>query len=484
MTPSLELHLEQLRDLILRVGPGPILTAPLVTPDDAWFPDRWSPDLESVRRILFRLAEYAGLSQLDIEVVAFWDIPAKAEIPEPLIEAHAQASFGAKLLGMHDGCAWFALHDNQLRMPQHLVGVLARGMARVWRSAHDVHLEPHQAEEECTDLTAIVLGFGIMTCNTAYEYRTAGGRAGMVRGVTWTHSVTGAIDVDDLSALLAFWARLKDLRSDAILKYLSATQADAFRKAWARGSDSELRERLGIPEADGDTPWIADGASEREFGPSRAAQRVHACVKRLVEICGEDGGLASGPQAFPARAIALPHRTLASWGRISASATWIRRLFLVSDPEWDTQAIVVWTQAGEESTRDAIGHVRDRQARDGHRLCELLKPAFLEGAPLSRFLCPGLPTFVDVVDGSHGFGLEQLEPLFLLIAGGEDPDQVARETAWLTAHKASTRKRLELERAPGWSLPAPSQERIDTKDWWRAITDFEHVRNDVAASPI
>jgi hypothetical protein len=119
---EIRVHLARLRDLIRAAGVNAFLRAPLVTPEDRWFPDPWTADLESVRRQLFRLAGYAGLDKLGIEVVAFSNTRSESRVPAALLPA-AVASPGpaAHYRRIHDGSAWIGVPRSFLGTPECLV---------------------------------------------------------------------------------------------------------------------------------------------------------------------------------------------------------------------------------------------------------------------------------------------------------------------------------------------------------------------------
>ena len=480
MTPSLELQLDRMRDLIARVGPEPLFAAPLVTPEDAWFPDRWSPDLECVRRILLRMAEVVGLQDLDVEVAGFPEETADTQMPVSLLERRSESGAAGLFYGIHDGCAWFGVEEQQLRTPQRLIGVLAHELAHAWRHVHDVHVEPERLEEECTDLTTVVLGFGILLCNAAYEFQIESTVVGGGYATTkWAHSTMGYLSLPDLAEVLACWAMLKDLPPATIRRYLHGAQAHEFDAAWERMSEIDLLERLGIPEIPERIAPTPEAARQREFTPSRAARNVHACVARLVELAGDEGGLVAEPPSFPERVLALPHRMLATWGRISAAGTWARTLALVSDPEWDTQAVVLVARTGSDFGRHAMGHIRDRQAADVRGLLAFLVQLFASGSGLRALLCPSLPTFATELPGAGALGVRELERVFRPLADDADPGQVASETAWLRQHRSHTMMRLDLERAQGGIPGVPAAGRADTKLWWEAVSDGQHVTDEL-----
>lgn len=481
MTSSFELQLDRLRDLIARVGPEVLFAAPLVTPENAWFPDRWSPDLECVRRILLRMAEVAGLADLDVEVAGFPEEKAETQMPVSLLDRRSESGAAGLFYGIHDGCAWFGIEEGQLLTPKRLIGILAHELAHAWRQVRGVQLTPRRDEEECTDMTTIVLGFGILLCNTAYEYQVEttvvpGGYA----TTRWRHSRMGYLSVPDLVGLLACWAMLKDLPPADVRRHLHMAQADEFDAAWKRLSRIDVFERLGIPAVPELAAAIPEGARPREFTLGRAARNIHACVARLVELVGDDGGLVAEPLPFPERVLSLPHRTLATWGRISAAGSWARSLALVSDPEWDTQAVVLIAQTGSEFGRHALGHVRDRQVADSHAIHAWFIKLFERGSGFRTLLSPSLPTFVAEVVTTGVIGERQLEQVFRSIAEDADPDEVASETQWLHQNRVHTMIRLDLERTQGGIPRVPAGGVADTKRWWEAVSDATHVGNELS----
>lgn len=482
MAASLDLQLDRLRDLIARVGVEPLFAAPLVMPEDAWFPDPWRRSLENIRRLLLRLAEYAGLSDLDVEVIVSPESK-DTEMPAPLIEQRAASGLTGIFYGIIEGRAWFGIERLFVQDIVQVVGILAHEMAHVWRQVRDIHVTPHQAEEECTDLTSIVLGFGILVANAAFQFRAPDpmGRDWLTR-TQGSYSVSGYIDVDDMAALLACWAKLKQLPPETIRKHLGPTQADAFRKAWARFSEEALRERLGIPADVEPAPPFTDGASEREFGLGLAAQKAHECVKRVVELAGEDGGLVPDPIPYPVPVVTLPYRRLVIWGRTTHAGLWTRYLVLAADPEWDTQAILLGGPTNDDPMLLALGHVRDKQARDARRLGALLAQAFALGTPLYPVLVPALPTFVEIWEGGHGIG--ELESIFRGIAEHASPGQVVSETAWLREHRGRTALRLQREQAHGGIPSSPASGPADTLTWWDVVSDPEHARDELSNVPL
>jgi hypothetical protein len=477
---SLELQVSRLGELLRAVGPEPMLQAPLVTPTDDWFPDRWSSDLESVRRVLFRLAEYAGLPEFDIDVI-FCAKPFEGLLPGELRDGFSKVRGPNHFLGFHADCAWFCVDYPALGSPHVLVAHMAHEMARCWRTRRGLLPDSESAEAGQVAVTAVMLGFGILTCNVAYEYDNRRESSGLFTASVLGHVTRGPLPVEDLAGLLACWARLRGSTPAETLKHLAPTQAQEFRKASNALVDVDLWSRLGLPGERPTTPPPLEGASDREFPAGHAARAVHASTESVVAAVGDDGGIVPRPLAFPVAPESLPNRTLAAWGRVSASEFWRRRLSLVSDPEWDTELVVVDGWNAVAYTALVVGHVRDRVVRNHRQLRSFLISLFSTPGPVHDALVPSLPTYV-AWSGDHvSLGEGDLEAVFKAVARSAAPDQLARETAWLKAHVQQSTLRLETERASGGIPVPPADAATDVGPWWMLVSNPDHVREERAA---
>ncbi|HEY5947340.1 MAG TPA: hypothetical protein VIV40_17670, partial [Kofleriaceae bacterium] len=88
-----------LESVIQRRGEDALLHAPLVIPDDRFFPDRWTPDRNGVASLAKRLLGYAGLSHLEVSV----------EMYDEDVDVEEVGYDGKASKWSHDGtAAWFA----------------------------------------------------------------------------------------------------------------------------------------------------------------------------------------------------------------------------------------------------------------------------------------------------------------------------------------------------------------------------------------
>jgi hypothetical protein len=165
---------------------------------------------------------------------------------------------------------------------------------------------------------------------------------------------------------------------------------------------------------------------------------------------------------------------------VTATASWLRKLALVADPEWDTEVVVVEETEAHKWTCLALGHIRDRDAQNHRRLREYLEALFSARGPSRDALVPQLPTCVWWSGDFVTLGERDLEAIFCAAATGAPDDELARETEWLRKYSQRTSQRLDAERPDG--IPAATAGTIaDTKEWWRTVSDPNHFRDDWAA---
>jgi hypothetical protein len=211
---------------VLRASRGdePWLHSRLLEPTPRDFPDRWTEDEDGVEGLARRLLGHAGLGELEVEVVVYED----DDLSEGVREDHT--STAAFFAGIVDGTARFGARADLLAEAPAVVGALAHEVAHAYREHHDLAALDQDEEEELTDVTTIFLGFGILSANAAWEYRSR-----MVEGSalesTWSARELGYLDTEDLAFLLAQQTvdRGVDRRTvRRIAGFLGERQRDAF----------------------------------------------------------------------------------------------------------------------------------------------------------------------------------------------------------------------------------------------------------------
>lgn len=277
--------IEQLAALIRRVGPAPLLHAPLVEPTPRFFPDAWQRDVAGAGAITRRLLDHARLESLELELEPFHNEAIDDDEHE---ERRYVVGF---FRGIEGGVCQFGIHVPALDDPEYLAGVMAHEVAHAYRHHHRLAVEERAVEEELTDLTTVFLGSGCLTANLAE--RVIVERSPQY--VSLRRSAGGYLSVEDFAFLIALQLRAReasDAEVERVEKFLGKSQAYCLRHALRElddaGLDADaLRGELGIgdeaiqaPHASGpprpvvDLPGFSEPWGRLTFSafPSRAVR--------------------------------------------------------------------------------------------------------------------------------------------------------------------------------------------------------------------
>ncbi|MCX4242073.1 hypothetical protein [Paraliomyxa miuraensis] len=237
--PAREWLLSQLAELVRARGAGPLVAAPLVEPIPEYFPDPWAGGEPSVRRLARRLLRYAGIEDVPVAVTV-------------LDEGNAIASgtSGVSFEGLKKGTLEFAVQAAAMRDPMIVVPAMARAVAEAYRRVHRLPTGDGAPHQRMVDVTAVYLGFGLLTANAALRIGGSGG--GWGRRGNRTRTRLGVLDPQSVGFLLAAQLHvrgLSDKQHRAVLRKLEANPAGFVRAAEPVLAHLEpsLAERLGLP---------------------------------------------------------------------------------------------------------------------------------------------------------------------------------------------------------------------------------------------
>lgn len=237
--PARQWLLEQLAVLVKACGVGPLCRAPLIEPIPEFFPDPWAGGEASVARLAQRLLRYAGIEGKPVKV---------AVIDEG--NAPAAGSGGVSFEGLRQGTLEFAVQTAAMRDPMLLVPAMARAVAEAYRRVHRLPIGTEAPQQRLVDVTAVYLGFGLLTANAAL--RMAGSGGGWGRRSTRTRTRLGVLDPQSVGFLLATQLHVRGVKGKelrAVLRKLEANPA-AFVKAAEpvlEGLGPAVTEQLGVP---------------------------------------------------------------------------------------------------------------------------------------------------------------------------------------------------------------------------------------------
>lgn len=236
-----------LESIIERRGEDTFLKAPLLIPDDRFFPDRWSPDERGISTLAKRLLGYAGLDHLGVDVSLYEedvDIEELGHDGKPAKWSHSGTA--AWFAGIEGGAAIFGANRNKLDDPLGLVATMSHETAHVFRRAHRLEHRDRDHEEKLTDVTTIYLGFGILTTATTARFIT---RSHDNLGSSWKHSNQGYLSPAEMSFLLATQLVLRGYSPSAIRgvgKQLPANQRALLHRAVAEIDRARVADVLGF----------------------------------------------------------------------------------------------------------------------------------------------------------------------------------------------------------------------------------------------
>jgi hypothetical protein len=231
--------LEQLAGLVRARGVAPLVAAPLVEPTPAFFPDPWAGGEASVRRLARRLLRYAGIEGMPVAVTVLDEGTAPAA-----------GTGGVSFEGLRQGTLTFAVQAVTLRDPLVLVPAMARAVAEAYRRVHRLPTGTEAPHQRLVDVTAVYLGFGLLTANAALRIGGSGGS--LERRSTRTRTRLGVLDPQSVGFLLATQLHVRglpDKQRRAVLRKLEANPAAFVRAAEPvlAGLQPALAERLGLP---------------------------------------------------------------------------------------------------------------------------------------------------------------------------------------------------------------------------------------------
>jgi hypothetical protein len=219
----------------------------LVLPNGEFFPDVFTADEASVQRMLDRLLEHAGLSDMAL-VVHFWGGQSAASCgtgacgscgPAPA-EPESESESVERLLDAGEHWQVNVL-PSEVSSPVALSSALCHAVALAVLREADApprHLELGLA----VDLTAIALGYGVLLLEGSHIYRKSCGGPSIAR--------TTALGPSEVALVLALSAAVSQQSLRNVSKHLSATQREAFSQAaaWADSNSALVQALHSDPE--------------------------------------------------------------------------------------------------------------------------------------------------------------------------------------------------------------------------------------------
>ena len=223
---------EHLRLLIQERGASPFLCAELLEPTARAFPEQFTGDIPSAKRLLRRLLGAASLAKAPFEVTAGDDD--SDVMPVAHLHVHEAAAWFA---GSEDGVLQFGISRDTMEDGDGIVGVLCHEVGHAYRDQHDLVFFDSAEEELQTDLTTVFLGFGLLTTDLTDQYRRRRDGVLRVRG--------GYLSSGAMSYALAVQLAARDV-SRAEVKRLARLLGPGQEAFLLEGYAAVSRERAAI----------------------------------------------------------------------------------------------------------------------------------------------------------------------------------------------------------------------------------------------
>jgi len=229
-----------LQTLVEARGEETLLTAPILTPDDRCFPDRWTPDGNGVATLAKRLLRYAGLERFDVDVEVFVEPTEVREVGlDGRASATSHAGAAAWFAGIRGNTCYFGAEQDQLEDALGLVGSMAHEIAHAFRRAHRLEHRDRDLEEKLTDVTTIYLGFGILTTASATRFIT---KHHDNLGSSYAHKKQGYLEGHEMAFMLASQLALRGYDDATIRRF--AKHVPANQRATIKATLSEITREL------------------------------------------------------------------------------------------------------------------------------------------------------------------------------------------------------------------------------------------------
>lgn len=216
---------------------------PLILPTPEYFPRTWTPSQEALDDLVRRMQRFAGLEGFPLRTAVDDDfdplarpwgmegtwtksgaagcfyVPVFKEDEFWIILAASSLADGLSLAGTVGHELGHLFVHGRLRLGQPAPGRTYSG-TRAFRPLPPDH-------EHLTDLVTVLMGFGILSCEASFKFKTWS--SGHSEG--WSVSNKGYLSQTDLSFALALSCTLRGMEADIVLPHLGINSREYFQRA-------------------------------------------------------------------------------------------------------------------------------------------------------------------------------------------------------------------------------------------------------------
>ena len=195
----------------------------VILPTPEFFPDRYRGEEEDVRTLLGRVCSYMGVNVDRLSLDLFSDKEKEMRNHLPSFESSHRSAAGLYREG--EDLIKISLSSDHLRDPMTLVAVIAHELGHVLLLADKKIARDRKDHEHLTDLLTVLLGLGIFTANSAFQFTQWSG--GFKQG--WQTQRLGYLTEPMFGYALALFAFTRRERKPNWSKYLEGNVKHHFK---------------------------------------------------------------------------------------------------------------------------------------------------------------------------------------------------------------------------------------------------------------
>lgn len=241
------------------------VNAPLLAPNEHFFPDPWQGGEASVRRVARRLLRYAQLPEREVRVQIYEETPGRRSSPvgKPVIPGTSELQVW--FVREAEGAYHFGVESVALRDPYLFVASMARAVAVAWMRHKGHHVDEKPETQRRVDVATQYLGFGVLTTDAALRHgaKSTGGFSAQR-----TRTQLGLLSPRAMGFLLGAQAvarRLDRRARKSVERCLQPNQVAFFKAACAHlETHPELLQPLELPPFE---TWPPPPALDYFVGP-------------------------------------------------------------------------------------------------------------------------------------------------------------------------------------------------------------------------
>lgn len=140
----------------------------MILPNNDFFPDHFSGDISSLKKMIRRICGYMSVDYAKIELELFTD--ERRNSPHPLAQFESEGTGACGLYQFYYNRHHISIEEKLLANPTNLIATIAHELGHARLLGEDRLSPDYEFHELLTDITAIFFGLGIFTANSLFIF--------------------------------------------------------------------------------------------------------------------------------------------------------------------------------------------------------------------------------------------------------------------------------------------------------------------------